>query len=213
MTLPAPADDNVHPIDPAVRAQVLRKLADVELEHGVRVLYACESGSRGWGFASPDSDYDVRFIFVRPVHEYLRISPVRDVIEEVPGPVYDVNGWDLRKALGREEFQAGGKTFSVTMSAGVATSPAEAPTAQQLVRVRDRALRHSGRLEQEGHRIHAESRQPLVEPVAGHLRELVPHRGVRVQVTILYLLNKLSQQGFRPALPRADTDTVNPLRE
>lgn len=100
MTLPAPADDNVHPIDPAVRAQVLRKLADVELEHGVRVLYACESGSRGWGFASPDSDYDVRFIFVRPVHEYLRISPVRDVIEEVPGPVHDVNGWDLRKALG-----------------------------------------------------------------------------------------------------------------
>lgn len=91
--------DTAHPIDPAVRAEIMRKLAAVEVEHGVRVLYACESGSRGWGFASPDSDYDVPFIFVRPVREYLRITPVRDVVEEVPGPVFDVNGWDLRKAL------------------------------------------------------------------------------------------------------------------
>jgi uncharacterized protein len=89
-----------HPIDPGIRAQIMDKLAQVEREHGVRVLYACESGSRGWGFASPDSDYDVRFIFVRPVANYLRITDVRDVIEEAPGPVFDVNGWDLRKALG-----------------------------------------------------------------------------------------------------------------
>jgi predicted nucleotidyltransferase len=98
MTLYATPDE-AHPIDAAVREQVLHKLATVEREHDVRVLYACESGSRGWGFASPDSDYDVRFIFVRPVQAYLRISPLRDVIEEVPGPVFDVNGWDLRKAL------------------------------------------------------------------------------------------------------------------
>lgn len=88
-----------HPIDPAIRQEILRKLQAVEAEHGVRVLYACESGSRGWGFASPDSDYDARFIFVRPPREYLRITPMRDVIEEVPGPVFDVNGWDVRKAL------------------------------------------------------------------------------------------------------------------
>ncbi len=88
-----------HPIAPDIRAQIMDKLAAVEREHGVRVVYACESGSRGWGFASPDSDYDVRFIYVRPVREYLRIWPMRDVIEEVPGPVFDVNGWDLRKAL------------------------------------------------------------------------------------------------------------------
>lgn len=88
-----------HPIDASIRLQILGKLRAVEAEHGVRVLYACESGSRGWGFASPDSDYDVRFIFVRPAREYLRVTPVRDVIEEVPGPVFDVNGWDLRKAL------------------------------------------------------------------------------------------------------------------
>jgi len=92
-------DDSAHPIDPVIRAEIMRKLTAVEAEHDVRVLYACESGSRGWGFASPDSDYDVRFIFVRPVREYLRITPMRDVIEEVPGPVFDVNGWDLRKAL------------------------------------------------------------------------------------------------------------------
>lgn len=100
MTTP---DDNLapdaHPIDPGIRAEIMRKLAAVEADHGVRVLYACESGSRGWGFASPDSDYDVRFIFVRPARDYLRITPVRDVIEEVPGPVFDVNGWDLCKAL------------------------------------------------------------------------------------------------------------------
>ncbi|MGM9486622.1 nucleotidyltransferase domain-containing protein [Ideonella sp. YS5] len=88
-----------HPIDPRIREEVLCKLQAVEREHDVRVLYACESGSRGWGFASPDSDYDVRFIFVRPAREYLRVTPVRDVIEEVPGPVFDVNGWDVRKAL------------------------------------------------------------------------------------------------------------------
>jgi uncharacterized protein len=97
--LPPPAPDDAHPIDPAIRVEIIRKLEAVEAEHGVRVLYACESGSRGWGFASPDSDYDVRFLFVRPAREYLRISPVRDVIEEVPGPIFDVNGWDLRKAL------------------------------------------------------------------------------------------------------------------
>jgi predicted nucleotidyltransferase len=82
-----------------VRQEILRKLQAVEAEHGVRVLYACESGSRGWGFASPDSDYDVRFVFVRPAKEYLRVTPMRDVIEEAPGPVFDVNGWDVRKAL------------------------------------------------------------------------------------------------------------------
>ena len=88
-----------HPIDPTIRSEIMAKLAEVERTEGVRVLYACESGSRGWGFASPDSDYDVRFIYVRPTTDYLRVRPMRDVIEEAPGPVFDVNGWDLRKAL------------------------------------------------------------------------------------------------------------------
>jgi len=56
-----------HPIAPSVRAVILTRLSAIEAEYGVRVLYACESGSRGWGFASPDSDYDVRFIYVQPL--------------------------------------------------------------------------------------------------------------------------------------------------
>jgi uncharacterized protein len=91
--------DSVHPIEDSIRAEIMAKLAQVERSEDVRVLYACESGSRGWGFASPDSDYDVRFLYVRPTADYLRIHDMRDVIEEAPGPVFDVNGWDLRKAL------------------------------------------------------------------------------------------------------------------
>jgi predicted nucleotidyltransferase len=69
-----------------------------ELE-GVRVLYACESGSRAWGFASEDSDYDVRFVYVHPESWYLSIDQGRDVIESMlPGDL-DLSGWELRKAL------------------------------------------------------------------------------------------------------------------
>ncbi len=53
-----------HPLSDAMRARVLEELQRIEREHDVTVLYACESGSRAWGFASPDSDYDVRFIYV-----------------------------------------------------------------------------------------------------------------------------------------------------
>ena len=113
-----------HPIDPAVRAEVLRKLQAVETTHNVRVLYACESGSRGWGFASPDSDYDARFIFVRPARDYLRVTPLRDVIEEAPGPVFDVNGWDLRKAL--ELLAKGNATLVEWLSSPVVYSQDEA---------------------------------------------------------------------------------------
>ena len=55
---------SAHPIDDAIRARVLQALDQIETEYDVKVLFACESGSRGWGFASPDSDYDVRFVYV-----------------------------------------------------------------------------------------------------------------------------------------------------
>ncbi len=89
-----------HPINPAVRADIEAKLAQIEVEHQVRVLFACESGSRGWGFASPDSDYDVRFLYVPRLPWYLRVNAQRDVIELPISDVFDVNGWELRKALG-----------------------------------------------------------------------------------------------------------------
>jgi uncharacterized protein len=89
-----------HPIDPQVRTQIEATLAHIEREHSVKILFACESGSRGWGFASPDSDYDVRFIYAHCVDWYLTVFPGRDVIELPISDVYDVSGWDLRKALG-----------------------------------------------------------------------------------------------------------------
>ena len=77
------------------------QLEKIESEHDVRVLYACESGSRAWGFASPDSDYDVRFVYLHPRDWYLSIDLEnrRDVIEVLIDDELDVSGWDARKAL------------------------------------------------------------------------------------------------------------------
>ena len=75
------------------------ELKKVEQQHGVRILHTVESGSRSWGFASPDSDYDVRFVYVRPAADYLRLDQPRDVIEWQLDEVLDISGWDLRKAL------------------------------------------------------------------------------------------------------------------
>ncbi|WP_337101064.1 nucleotidyltransferase domain-containing protein [Paenibacillus sp. YIM B09110] len=83
-----------------VRYEILQQLGDIEREENVRILYACESGSRAWGFPSKDSDYDVRFIYVRPVEWYLSIFSGRDVIERPISDMLDISGWDLKKALG-----------------------------------------------------------------------------------------------------------------
>ncbi len=87
-------------VPPEVASSIRADLAELEARHGVRILFACESGSRAWGFASPDSDYDVRFVYIRPRDWYLSIAPGRDVIEEPITGEMDVAGWDLRKALG-----------------------------------------------------------------------------------------------------------------
>lgn len=79
--------------------RINEQLNRIEKEHAVKILLACESGSRAWGFPSTDSDYDVRFIYARPTDWYLSIDEKRDVIEEVPDDELDINGWDLRKAL------------------------------------------------------------------------------------------------------------------
>lgn len=80
---------------------ILKTLHTIEEEQDVRVLYACESGSRAWGFPSQDSDYDVRFIYVHRQNWYLTIDVEhhRDVIERPISDQLDVSGWDLRKAL------------------------------------------------------------------------------------------------------------------
>ena len=78
---------------------ITAKITELEQKENVRVIHAVESGSRAWGFASPDSDYDVRFIYVRPKDFYLRLEKTRDVIEWQLDETLDINGWDLQKAL------------------------------------------------------------------------------------------------------------------
>ena len=107
-----------------ITLSIKEKLTQIEQRENIRILYACESGSRAWGFASPDckaetcysacktaesrpksvacldqtySDYDVRFIFVRPVEDYLRVKELPDFIDAELNEVYDINGWDLKK--------------------------------------------------------------------------------------------------------------------
>lgn len=82
-----------------VSDRVRAALTRLETERNVRVLYACESGSRAWGFASRDSDYDVRFLYVHRRDWYLSVEDRRDVIEEPLSDELDVSGWELRKAL------------------------------------------------------------------------------------------------------------------
>ncbi|MFC7337600.1 DNA polymerase beta superfamily protein [Haloferula chungangensis] len=75
-------------------------LRDLEAKHGIEILYACESGSRAWGFASPDSDYDIRFLYRRPMLDAFTISEGSDTIEIPIEDDLDPGGWDIRKALG-----------------------------------------------------------------------------------------------------------------
>lgn len=84
-----------------IRSEILRRISVAETEHGVRVLLAVESGSRAWGFESPNSDFDARFIYTHPKEWYLSIGVEgqRDVIEYPIVDEIDLNGWDIRKAL------------------------------------------------------------------------------------------------------------------
>ena len=86
-------------IEPRIRRRIDNRLEEIERSESVRILLAVESGSRAWGFPSPDSDYDVRFLYARPRDWYLSIDSRRDVIECPIEDVLDINGWDIRKAL------------------------------------------------------------------------------------------------------------------
>ncbi|NHN29605.1 nucleotidyltransferase domain-containing protein [Paenibacillus agricola] len=78
---------------------ILEKLKEIEQGHQIKVLFAVESGSRAWGFPSKDSDYDVRFVYIRQRDWYLSIDEKRDVVEVPINDLLDMNGWDIRKAL------------------------------------------------------------------------------------------------------------------
>ncbi len=85
--------------DPAAVSAIDHRLRAIQHHHAVCIPLAVESGSRAWGFPSPDSDYDARFFFVRRTRDYLSPWPEQDVIETPLEGLLDVNGWDLRKAL------------------------------------------------------------------------------------------------------------------
>lgn len=78
---------------------IINKLRAIEKENTIKILYAIESGSRGWGFASKDSDYDVRFFYIHPTDWYLSIEDKKDFIEVPINDLLDINGWDIKKAL------------------------------------------------------------------------------------------------------------------
>jgi uncharacterized protein len=78
---------------------IMQRLSAIQQADRVKLLFAIESGSRAWGFASTDSDWDVRFVYVRPLEGYLTVYPERSVIETPLVDDLDVNGWDVRKAL------------------------------------------------------------------------------------------------------------------
>lgn len=82
-----------------MRSKITERLFQIEREQQIKILYACESGSRAWGFPSPDSDYDVRFIYIRPAEDYLTIQRKRDQLVFPVNEDLDISGWDLGKTL------------------------------------------------------------------------------------------------------------------
>ncbi|MFV8828628.1 DNA polymerase beta superfamily protein [Alkalihalobacterium sp. APHAB7] len=82
-----------------MKEKIKNILSEMEAAHHVKIIYACEAGSRAWGTASEDSDYDVRFIYIRPKNWYLSIEQKREVLEIPVTKELDMVGWDLRKAL------------------------------------------------------------------------------------------------------------------
>ncbi len=82
-----------------MKDEIIKTLNEVEAQENVKIFYACESGSRAWGFESTDSDYDVRFLYIHPRDWYLTIDEGRDVIERPINDQLDVSGWDIKKGL------------------------------------------------------------------------------------------------------------------
>lgn len=79
---------------------IQERLKALEKERNITILYACESGSRAWGFASPNSDWDVRFVYAHSMDWYLQINEQKDQIDlDIDANELDLSGWELRKLL------------------------------------------------------------------------------------------------------------------
>jgi len=87
-----------------MKEDIIHALRQVENKYNVKVIFACEAGSRAWDLHSPDSDYDVRFIYTAHTDHYLSIDPIgsgknKDVIESRPSHKIDFVGWEITKTL------------------------------------------------------------------------------------------------------------------
>lgn len=82
-----------------MKTTIINRLAEIEKANEIKILFACESGSRGWEFPSPDSDFDVRFIYVRPLNYYLSVSDKDDQLGFPISGELDIYGWDIKKVL------------------------------------------------------------------------------------------------------------------
>lgn len=87
--------------------RIIEVLKRIELDYEVKILFACDAGSRALGFADQESDYDIRYIYVHKLEWYLSIDQKKDVLE-VPKhdalsievhPQLDMSGWELTKTL------------------------------------------------------------------------------------------------------------------
>ncbi len=87
-------------VSPQMHSQICERLEGIACEERVKILFAVESGSRAWGFHSPDSDYDVRFVYARPRAWHYKIGNQRDVIERPIDDELVISGWELSKSLG-----------------------------------------------------------------------------------------------------------------
>ncbi len=79
--------------------EIEKELLRLEVQHDIKILYAVESGNRAWGFASTDSDWDVRYVYVHRLDWYLKIDGEKDSQEEILPNDIDLAGWELKKAL------------------------------------------------------------------------------------------------------------------
>ena len=144
-------------MDGAVVAEIDRRLDAIARDEGVALPLAIESGSRAWGFPSPDSDYDCRFLFVRSPARTFSILPPRDVIEREVTPVFDLGGWELRKAL---VLLLRGNAVVIEWLTSPVTYRADPPFRRELtdlarlVTRRDDVLRHYVRLARAMHHQH-----------------------------------------------------------
>jgi len=90
---------NILSAEQIMKTTIQQKLIEIEKQHEINILYSCESGSRAWGFPSPDSDYDVRFIYSRSVEDYLTIQSTKDHLSFPINDELDIYGWDIAKVL------------------------------------------------------------------------------------------------------------------